>query len=538
MDQGAFKELEELRDANRDLRHSFDQLSALQGLSSKIIVSKSYKDIIDSVFEVIPQIINCFSCQIFLFQDEKFKKIGEAQYNPKIKVAAVDEELMYWSCRRGNVSVHPGEKEDTGTAIAPLTHGDEVMGAIVLDLGEYYAAYSEVTGLSLHTIANHTSLAISNYQFHTQLEDKARVLHDTKEYVDRVIASIAHSIISFDPDGKIKVFNRKAEEFFEIRSKLVQGQVFSIVLPDFLASVFSQMLASIQAHSIPEPVEVSFKTHYNQEKNTLITASPLNISGASKPGMVCVCQDLALSKEVERLKELDKMKDDFISMVSHELKTPLASILAYSETLLEGLAETKEEEKEYYQVIFDEGNRLGQLVNDILDLSKIESGKMTFNFTPFAPQDLVERGVISAKKLSEKKKQKLVVEVEENLPMVIGDYERLTQVILNLVSNAVKFTPNEGTIYIGAMWIKKSTNQDLVRFIVEDNGIGINPEDHPKVFDKFTQIEDVMNHSEGTGLGMPISREIVRAHESDLLLESQLGKGARFWFDIKTGTKS
>ncbi|MFC1584370.1 histidine kinase dimerization/phospho-acceptor domain-containing protein [Fibrobacterota bacterium] len=532
-------ELKKLKDINRDLRRSFDQLSALQSMTISISESKTLNDIVSSLIQVIPQIIECHSCRIYLFDNEKFNKVGEAIYKESIPVKAIDEEVMYWCCKRGTVTVQPGLEDKTGHAIAPLTHTADIIGVIVLDLGEYIDYYSEVTGLALTTIANHTALAISNYRFHTQMEEKAGKLNDMKKYVDGVIASIAHSVITVDHDGKITVFNRKAEDFFQIRSKIAVGNSYSVVLPEYLRNIFSELLLNIQSGKDPAPVELAFSTIYNEERNTLITASPLKVTGTHKPGMVCICQDLALSKEVERLKELDQMKDDFISMVSHELKTPLASILAYSESLLDGLAENKEEEKEYLKVIYDEGNRLGQLVNDILDLSKIESGKMDFHMASFAPADLIKKGISSVKTLCKKKKQNLIVQVDEGLPAVHGDFEKITQVLINMLSNAVKFTNEGGDITVGSLGLGGGETYEenavsTVLFFVEDTGIGIKKEDFKKVFDKFTHIEPVMHHVEGTGLGMPISREIMRKHGSDLEFTSHPGRGSRFEFKLKS----
>ncbi len=526
------EEIEQLKNANRDLRRSFDQLTAIQNLSIKVSGSKSIEDIVSSIVTVIPQIIECFSCKVYLFENERFHKIGEAVYNQQQNLSVINEELIYWCCKRKSVTVLPGSQETQGKAIAPLIQASVIIGAIILDLDENFGSYSEEIALALSTVANHAALAIANYQSHSLLADKASMLNDMKEYVDRVIASIAHSIITVDPDGKITVFNRKAEEFFEIRSKIALGNLYTVVFPDYLQTAFSSLLQSLQADKIPEPLELSFTTLYQEQKHTQIIASPLRISGAAKPGMVCVCRNLALTKEVERLKELDNMKDDFISMVSHELKTPLASIMAYSETLLSGLADTKEEQQEYLQVINNEGHRLSHLVNNILDLSKIESGKMQYNMDTFKPADLINRSVRAIVNLSEKKKQLIKPLIDEDIPYVIGDYEKLTQVIINILSNAVKFTPPKGEITIGAKRKEQGRAAATVEFYVQDTGCGISKNDIPKVFDKFTQIEDVMNHVEGTGLGMPISKKIIEQHNSELVLKSKVGSGSCFSFRL------
>ncbi len=524
----SLEELERLRLTNREIQNAFEQLSALQNLSIEITGSENLEKIVQSVFSTIPHVIGCRACRVYLFKNEKFILAGEHFYNKSKNCAKVDDEVLYWSCKRGAVTVHPGEFENTGTAIAPMTLASNIIGVILLDLGTQFEKYSESTRTALTTVASHTALAIANAQTHHELREKAENLNDMNEYVDGVIASIATPILSLAPDGKITVFNKKAEEFFQIRSKIVVNNLYSVVLPNYLQEIFSKLLVQIQNNEAPQSVEVSFNTMYNEPRHALITASALNVSSSQRPGMVCICQDMALSKEVERLKELDKMKDNFISLISKELKDPLIAILENTSALLE---ETNESDQ--LQMIQQEAQRLDRLVDNILDTSKIDSGKLEFRFRPFDSAQIVNGSKEALQRWADKKQQQFIMEVEKNLPMGKGDPQRITQVLFNLLSNAIKFTPEGGKIKFGVQLsegVWDNTIQTRLLFFVADNGKGIKPENLEAIFERFSQLENASSKYQGSGLGLSISQTIVKRHGSELKVESEWGKGTRFTF--------
>jgi signal transduction histidine kinase len=220
-------------------------------------------------------------------------------------------------------------------------------------------------------------------------------------------------------------------------------------------------------------------------------------------------------------------------MVSHKLKTPLVSLLTYSESLLQDSKNLPKGKLNALKIIYQEGKRLAVLVNNILDLSKIESGKMPLVMGAFKPADFVNKSLESVTSLMSQKDQTLSVELDEGLPPVTGDFEKLIQVMFNMLSNAVKFTGKGGHISVGARNAGTVSGGPVqVEFFVCDDGIGIKKSDQMKVFDKFTQIKDIVDPMGGAGLGMPISKQILQLHNSELAVESQPGKGSRFYFKL------
>ena len=242
-------------------------------------------------------------------------------------------------------------------------------------------------------------------------------------------------------------------------------------------------------------------------------------------------------------------KSTFLSNVSHELRTPLTSVVGFSRLISKRLGEVvfpavasddpkvvraMRQVSENLAIIVEEGDRLTTLINDTLDLAKIEAGRMEWRTDPVAIGEVVSRAVAAtASLLADGSGPQLVVDVHPDLPLVIGDRDRLIQVVINLVSNAVKFTPT-GTITVTA-----APRSGGIEVAVADTGIGIAPDDQDKVFDPFGQAGDTLADTpRGTGLGLPICREIVEHHGGRLWLESAVGAGSTFRFTLPAASSS
>jgi len=240
--------------------------------------------------------------------------------------------------------------------------------------------------------------------------------------------------------------------------------------------------------------------------------------------------------------EADAAKSSFLSTVSHELRTPLTSVLGFAKIIRRRLEErllplipggdrkidqAKQQVLENLSVVVAEGQRLTQLIDDVLDLAKIEAGKFTWNMGTLSVSELIDRAVAATTSLFEGKPVQLVKNVEGDLPAITGDKDRLIQVVINLISNAVKFTP------AGAVTVAARAGDGEVIVAVKDSGIGIAAADHEKVFEKFKQVGDTLTDKpRGTGLGLPICKEIVEHHGGRMRVESELGKGSTFFFTI------
>ena len=227
----------------------------------------------------------------------------------------------------------------------------------------------------------------------------------------------------------------------------------------------------------------------------------------------------------ERLQELDRLKDEFVSTVSHELRTPLTSIRAFSEILFSDPDLPVEERQRFLQIVVKETERLTRLINEVLDLAKIESGRMDWHIKPIDLRSSVEDAMNAVSQIFKEKKVELVSEFPTRSAIVNADRDRLIQVIINLLSNAAKFCEPE----TGRVAVKLSLAGAQIRLDVKDNGVGIEEEQIERLFDKFHQVVDQrMGKPQGTGLGLAISRLIIEHHGGRIWVESTIGKGSQF----------
>lgn len=230
----------------------------------------------------------------------------------------------------------------------------------------------------------------------------------------------------------------------------------------------------------------------------------------------------------EYLSQLDKMKDEFISMASHELNTPLAAIEGYLSMVLdEGMGKVDAKSKEYLSRAYASSKRLAELILDLLNVSRIEQGRLKMKFSQVSMVELAESVVHELQIKADSKKIYLKIEAEKGLPKLWCDPDRIREVIVNLTGNALKFTDKGGvTINIG------KSEGDFIRVTVVDTGRGIAKEDQKKLFQKFSQVKREIDEHQGTGLGLYISKNFVELHKGKIWVESEAGKGSKFIFEI------
>ncbi|MGE5174150.1 MAG: ATP-binding protein [Betaproteobacteria bacterium] len=231
-----------------------------------------------------------------------------------------------------------------------------------------------------------------------------------------------------------------------------------------------------------------------------------------------------------KLKEIDRMKSDFISIVSHELRTPLTSIKAFTELIIMKPKMSSDKRNRLLHVINSETDRLTRLINDILDLTKIEAGNFSWHIEQLSMDDIVRTSVSGIQSLADNKGLTITTEIPPSLPSVLGDRDRLIQVTTNILSNSIKFTPQMGKITL-TVNCEKTPPQILVS--IADTGIGIPEQDHRLIFEKFRRSGDILTSNiEGTGLGLAISRQIVNYHGGAIWVNSKPGEGSTFTFTL------
>jgi signal transduction histidine kinase len=235
-----------------------------------------------------------------------------------------------------------------------------------------------------------------------------------------------------------------------------------------------------------------------------------------------------LSRLYRELETASQHKSDFLANMSHELRTPLNAIIGFSQVLREEMVgDVNEKQLEYLDDILSSGNHLLSLINDVLDLSKVEAGQVELELAPFSLQEALERGVAMVRERATRDGVQIRLAANPDVDVVAGDERRIRQVIFNLLSNAVKFTPAGGSVDV---WATQDNGEVTVS--VADTGRGIAAEDLRRIFEEFRQTDAGIEQGEGTGLGLALSKRLVELHGGRIWAESELGTGSTFVFTL------
>jgi signal transduction histidine kinase/ActR/RegA family two-component response regulator len=241
-----------------------------------------------------------------------------------------------------------------------------------------------------------------------------------------------------------------------------------------------------------------------------------------------------LQRTNQELISATRLKDEFLANMSHELRTPLNAILGMTEALIEKVfGEINQQQQQFLEIIDRSANHLLSLINDILDLAKIESGQIKVERQPVTIATLCQSSLAFIKQPAYKKRIQLQTKIPENLPLLYADERRIRQVLINLLNNAVKFTPEGGKITLEVSQLSDTDNLSYIRLAVIDTGIGISPDNIKKLFQPFFQIDSALNRQyEGTGLGLPLVKNIVDLHDGKVSIISKEGEGSTFMIDL------
>ncbi|MFB7141001.1 ATP-binding protein [Gottfriedia sp. NPDC056225] len=385
---------------------------------------------------------------------------------------------------------------------APLRKMKEVVGSMTS--GNFNVK------VPIHSSDEIGELAYSFNKMSKQLNFNMNALKQEKEKVSNIITSMVDGVISIDNEGRIITTNPPAERFLKmLNDDYFEEETSSLVLTKELLDLFELVVVSEKKQFI----ELNF-----DQGNWQVLMSPL-YNQTNIRGVVAVIRD------VTEQRRLEKMRKDFIAHVSHELRTPISLLQGYSEAIVDGVAESKEEMQELSQIIYDESLRMGRLVNDLLDLARMENGFTELNRDHVPLIQFVDRILRKFKGLAKEKNIKLFGEID-NVPHVdvYIDEDRMEQVFTNLIDNAIRHTNENGRIIVSVSQNETST---IFRFI--DSGAGISSEDLPFVFERFYKADKARTRGRsGTGLGLAIVKNIVNAHGGSIKVSSEIGHGTTF----------
>lgn len=337
----------------------------------------------------------------------------------------------------------------------------------------------------------------------------------SRSRLEAIFASLSDGVVIVDERGIVRGLNAAATRMLETNPVWAVGHPFVVAARDHdLVQLMDRAFAGSEARTA---------TIEYARGGRAIEATAQLVTGSHERFGIVVLRD------VTALHRLETMRREFVANVSHELRTPLASIRAVVETLEAGAIDDPPAAAEFLQRIIGEIERLTSLVNDLLELGKAQSGRLALKLERLAPHDLIPAGAERLRPQVDRAGLELVVDVPADLPFVVADRTRIEQVLINLIHNAIKFTP------AGRITVSARTDGDALRVSVEDTGVGIPESELPRVFERFYKT-DRARRSEGTGLGLAIAKHVVQAHGGTIAVASQPGKGSRFEFTLPLAT--
>ncbi|MCI0693875.1 GAF domain-containing protein [candidate division KSB1 bacterium] len=505
----------------------------------------------------------------------------------------INENYVETARKFGGTGVSFGQPPKSAVFM-PILAGETVKGSISLQNVDRENAFSESDVRLLSTLANSMSVALENARlFH----ETNRLLADTKQRAAELatVNSISEALASqLNQDDLIQLVGEQIRQVFRanivyvalldkatnmihfpysfgedsapillgegLTSQIIKTGKPLLINEDVDGSYTKLGIADTGAPAdsylgVPIPVGnevIGVISAQSSEQENRFTDADLRLLNTIAANVGVALHNARLFEETQEARaaaeEANEAKSSFLSTVSHELRTPLTSVLGFAKIIKKRLDEkifpllktednkvkrTVDQVAENLNVVVAEGERLTTLINNVLDLAKIEAGKIEWHMETLNVPEIIERATAATSSLFDSSDLKLKKDVDAGLPEIIGDQDKLIQVVINLISNAVKFT-DKGSVTCRA----KESNGEIVVSIV-DTGMGIAPEDQPKLFEKFKQVGDMLtNKPKGTGLGLTICKEIVEHHGGRIWVESEMGVGSTFSFALPIKSKT
>jgi two-component system phosphate regulon sensor histidine kinase PhoR len=344
-------------------------------------------------------------------------------------------------------------------------------------------------------------------RLNTQIND----LKAERATFEAVLQKMTDGVLIVDAKGLVQLVNPAAEKMFTIKSDFSVGKpLIEVVRHHQPADMWQRCQAT------GEPQSVDFEVGHRLSLQGIATSLSPAIPGST----------LLLFQDLSRQRQIESMRRDFISNVSHELRTPLAALKALTETLQSGALEDPPAARRFLNQMETEVDSLSLMINELLELSRIESGRVPLNLASTRPIDILNPAYQRLSLQAERAGVSFNLDCSADLPPVLADAIRIQQVLVNLLHNAIKFTSAGGQVTVSA-----TQQGQAVRFAVADTGIGIDADDLPRIFERFYKV-DRSRATSGTGLGLAIARHLVEAHNGRIWVESEVGQGSTFYFTL------
>jgi two-component system, OmpR family, phosphate regulon sensor histidine kinase PhoR len=366
---------------------------------------------------------------------------------------------------------------------------------------------------------NETSMLSTSINVLAQnLQEMSKAQEIQQDRLSALIENMGAGLLLIDSRGFINLINKGYVEIFRVDANA------------FLDKLYYEV---IDQEEISHVIAEVFRTEQKVRKHLLLPwgierryfdvyGIPIIGTNNAWKGVLLVFHDIT------EIKKLEQMRKDFVANVSHELKTPVTSIKGFSETLIDGAMHNQDTLEAFLSIINKESNRMQSLIQDLLDFSKIEQQEFKLNIQDFDLYDLIKEVITMLNKKAKSKDIGLELEFNREELYIQGDHDRLKQVLINIISNAILYTPPQGSVKVSLFEYERT-----VKIHVKDTGVGIEQEEIPRIFERFYRVDRARSRdSGGTGLGLAIVKHLVEAHHGNITVKSTLGKGSEFIIEL------
>lgn len=513
-------------DSLHDLLNKF---STMQSRITDVHKAKSLDDAFRALARIFSEVleVSAVKCLEWTPVDGKYPEtFFEAESHLDFSGIEDDAGLVEWAVENGSVMLVPVEEQQLidqqlrSMVIMPIK-GEQGYAVYLM-----WVKFGEKTASKFVTdLLRNTAREMAGICDNKTLLERVRSVH---ELMDNIVESVPQGIFAIDRNDEIVACNRDVEILFGVRRVDLVGSRYQEGFPEEVATFLSDLVIRTLngAESADHELTLRPGGDVGQETQIGISTSLLYDREGSPHGLVFICRDLSLSLEVQRLREIDVMKSEFIHTVSHELKTPLTAIMGGAELLVALKDEMPEECADMVEIIDEGGKRLHTLIMDLLDLSRLESGKVSMDQQICDLSPMIRDTVELVRSRNPRITWNLD-RLDEELNL-LADPLKMKQVLENFIGNAAKYSPEGGEVTISS-----EVHEDQLTLRVADQGLGIPEDQVPLVWDKFYRVDSSTTAEiEGTGLGLPIVKHIVDMHGGEVHLESTLGEGSTFSFSV------
>jgi len=499
---------------NKAVSYSEKLLIVISSFTKNMMSVKTSMDVYIALLETVRNILEIGEFAFFKFNEEKneFELLNSNNLFIE-KDEKTFNDLALWISKRNLPSIQT--IEDKNFVFLPLNKKPKFLGLFVAILNSPLESLKQEDLDILKFLAFQTSLVLENVSLYEQIQQKNEILETLYKYMQTILDSMEYEIAVYDKELKVTFENQKFRE-----SKKISSEVH-----DTIKNLVQKTLETGESQIMEFENLVDGDSFFYS-----ITTFPVYFNFQDQ--VMVMLRDITNTHELERLRKIDEMKNQFVATMSHELKTPVTAIKAYSETIIDSLEDIDVETlKSFLETILEQASHLEKLINELTDFSKIESGIFELNKEDFDLVELCKNVIDSLQELAASKEVKITFVEPEKDVIIYADRNRIRQVLINLIENGIKYSDKNKENKFVQLKVKEEKENILV--IVEDNGVGI-PEDlREKVFERFFRVESYLTSEVGgTGLGLAICKNIIEKHGGKIWVESELGKGSHFFFTI------